>query len=94
MRHVLSIDATALNALRQVAHESRKNGITLLLSGVHSQPVIALERSGLLEEIGADNVFGNVDEALNRARELLGLPRLETARPFTPEVKREGSGPQ
>lgn len=46
----------------------------VVLADVHSQPVVALERSGLLYEIGDENVTGNVDDALNRARIHLGLP--------------------
>ena len=86
MRHVLSIDATALNALRQVHRESKANHITLLLSGVHAQPLIALEKSRLLQEIGPDNVLPNIDTALSRARELLAIP----AEP--PSVKKMARG--
>ena len=71
MRHVLSIDATALNALREVHRESKSKNIALLLSGVHAQPLIALEKSLLLKEIGEDNVLPNIDTALTRARQLL-----------------------
>ena len=43
----------------------------MLLSDVHSQPLIALGRSGLLDEIGEENLFGDVDEALEAARQRL-----------------------
>jgi hypothetical protein len=39
----------------------------VMLSDVHSQPLIALGRSGLLDEIGDRYLFGNVDEALEAA---------------------------
>jgi SulP family sulfate permease len=74
LRDVLSIDATGIQTLREQCRSSRKHGIAFLLSGVHAQPLVAIERAGLLEAIGEDNVFGNLDEALNRAREILGLP--------------------
>lgn len=74
MRDVPAIDATGIQTLREQCHSSRKHGIAFLLSGMHSQPLIAIERAGLLGLIGEDNVFGNLDEALNRAREILGLP--------------------
>jgi SulP family sulfate permease len=38
---------------------------------VHSQPLIALGRSGLLDEIGEDNLFGDVDQALDAIRQRL-----------------------
>jgi SulP family sulfate permease len=44
----------------------------LVLSGVHAQPLVALERSGLLERIGEANVHGNIREALAQARSLAG----------------------
>ncbi|MGH7286683.1 MAG: SulP family inorganic anion transporter, partial [Myxococcota bacterium] len=70
MRHVLAIDATGLRALEDLFDKARRDGTTLVLSGVHAQPLVALERSGLLERIGPDNAHGNIREALARAREL------------------------
>jgi SulP family sulfate permease len=84
MRDVLSLDSTAMNALKDVVHRSRKDGTTVLLSDVHMQPLVALTGSPILEEIGKENLFGNLFDALNRARSLLGLPAM--ARP-------EGTGP-
>ena len=63
----------------------RAQGTQLLLSGVHSQPIVALSKSGLLKDIGEQNVLANIDAALNRAREILGLP-IVAAAPTTPSV--------
>lgn len=90
LRHVLTLDATALQALESVHARSRREQTTLILSGVHAQPLIVLERSGLLEKIGAENVHGNIDDALDRARTLLGLPVEGHPEPFVPTVRREG----
>jgi len=89
MRHVLSLDATALQALESVFSRTHREQTTLILSGVHAQPLVVLERSGLLDKIGADNVHGNIDDALNRARTLLGLPLEARPGPFVPTVRRE-----
>lgn len=89
MRHVLSLDATALQALETVFTRTRREHTTLILSGVHAQPLIVLERSGLLDKIGEDNVHGNIDDALNRARILLDLPEEAPPGPFVPTVSRE-----
>lgn len=70
MRHVLAMDATGLEALEGVAIRLRRRGARLLLSGIHAQPLIALERSGALERIGPENVLGSFAEALARARTL------------------------
>ena len=93
LRHVLSLDATALQALESVHSRARREQTTLLLSGVHAQPLIVLERSGLLDKIGADNIHGNIDDALNRARMLLGLPQEPRPQPFVPTVRREMASP-
>jgi SulP family sulfate permease len=93
MRHVLSLDETALQALETVYARSRREQTTLILSGVHAQPLIVLERSGLLDKIGEDNVHENIDNALNRARALLGLPPEPRPGPFVPSVSREQAPP-
>ncbi len=71
MRHVLSIDATALLAIRQVYQESKKEGIYFLIADLHSQALMAMEKSGLLEEIGIENVSGTLKQTMKRAREML-----------------------
>jgi SulP family sulfate permease len=71
MRAVLAIDATGLRALEDLLDKTRRDGTVLVLSGVHAQPLVALERSGLLERIGEENVHGNIRAALARARELV-----------------------
>jgi SulP family sulfate permease len=71
MRNVPAIDSTAMHALKDLVRRTRKEGTHVLLSDVHSQPLIALGRSGLLDEIGEENLFGDVDEALEAARQRL-----------------------
>jgi len=89
MRHVPAIDSTALHALRDLVARSRKDGSLVILSDVHAQPVVALERSGFLDEIGEENVTGHIDDALNRARAHLGLPAVPRPAYATPTVARE-----
>jgi len=68
MRHVLAMDATGLQALEDVAARLARRGAVLLLSGVHAQPLLVLERSGAMERIGADHLFERFDDALRHAR--------------------------
>lgn len=81
-------------ALRDLVARSRRRGSLVLLSEVHAQPVVALERSGLYEELGEENIHGNIDDALNRAREYLGLPPIVRPAFATPTVAREKPGAQ
>jgi SulP family sulfate permease len=64
----------------------------VLLSDVHTQPLVALTGSQTLQEIGEENVFGNIDDALNRARLLLGAAPLAPPPGSTPTVARETPG--
>jgi SulP family sulfate permease len=75
MRDVLVIDASGLRALEDLLAQTRRDGTVLLLSGVHAQPLMALERSGLLAKIGEDNALPDVHAAALRAREIVGTGR-------------------
>jgi SulP family sulfate permease len=74
MRDVLSLDSTAMHALKDVVHRSRQDGTTVLLADVHMQPLVALTGSALLAEIGERNLCATLDDALVRARSLIALP--------------------
>lgn len=89
MRNVPALDATGLHVLKDLVHRTRGDGTLVLLSDVHTQPLVALGRSAVLDEIGEDNLFGNVDDALNRARVHLGLPEESAPEFATPTVARE-----
>ena len=71
MRNVPAIDSTAMHALQDLVRRTRAEGTRVLLSDVNSQPLIALGRSGLLDVIGEENLFGDVDAALEAARQRL-----------------------
>ncbi len=70
MRDVLAVDATGLRALEDVVDKARRDGTRVLLAGVHAQPLVALERSGLLAKLGAENALPDLRSALERARQL------------------------
>ena len=73
MRNVPAIDSTAMHALRDLVRRTRKDGTVVYFADVNAQPLVALSRSELLEEIGQGNMFGDVDEALTAARAHLGI---------------------
>jgi SulP family sulfate permease len=76
MRHVLALDATGLKALEDLLKKMRKDKSVLILSGIHAQPFVVMDQAGFLEKIGKDNVQADIDTALERAREILGLPHV------------------
>lgn len=71
LRNVIAIDASGLRELDLLCDQSARRGTRIVLSGVHAQPLVVLERSGLLERLGEDNVCPDIDAALARARTLL-----------------------
>jgi SulP family sulfate permease len=73
MRMVPAIDATGLQVLEDVLDRTRREGGTMLLTGVAEQPLRAMEQAGLLHHLGAENIMPNIDAALERARTLLEL---------------------
>jgi SulP family sulfate permease len=50
---------------------------------------VALGRSDLLDELGDEHVFGNIDDALNHARAHLGLAVVPRPAFAAPTVARE-----
>src|SRR6185369_9353678 len=74
MRKVLAMDATGLNALEDLHDKLKKRDKHLVLSGPHTQPLLVMDKAGFLERIGRENVCAHIDAALERSREILGLP--------------------
>src|SRR5690606_707833 len=75
MRDVLALDATGLRALETHQSEAERGGSTLVLSGVHAQPLVVLQKSGLLDRLGDENLAGDLRAALERAREIVANAR-------------------
>jgi len=71
MRDVLAIDATGLDALEDLYEKLSKHHKELILCAPHSQPMIALSRSGLLDKLGMENVCADLDAAIARSRTIL-----------------------
>ncbi len=71
MRDALALDATGLDALEDLLEKLRKKKKELILCGPHSQPLFALMRAGFLERLGMENVCGDMESSLARARQVL-----------------------
>jgi len=89
LRRVSVVDASGLHALEEFHRNCVRHGITLVLAGVHAQPIFAMTRYGLFDAIGEDNILANIDDALNRARSILNLPLVQRPKGAQPEVARE-----
>lgn len=71
MRSVNAIDATAVHSIEQLYEECERKGITLILSHVNEQPESVLRKSGLYDRIQPENICVHIDDALERAAQLL-----------------------
>lgn len=71
MRNVPAIDATGIHVIEDIMNASRNAGTRILFSGVHAQPLMAFTNSGLLEKIGEENIFSNIDETLKAASNII-----------------------
>ncbi len=66
MRDVPLVDATALSALEDLAHDCEKHGCRIIMSGMQKQPREAMHRMGLLKQhriLLASNGFMAVEKA-------------------------------
>jgi sulfate permease, SulP family len=89
LRQVPAIDSTGLNSLRDVVSRFKRAGTRVILSGVHAQPMMALQRSTLADELAEEDLVGNIDDALNVARVHLGLEPVPRPAFAVPSVARE-----
>ena len=72
MRRVNAIDSTGIRMLRGLVRGAHKDGARVMLVGVHAQPMMALGKADLLDEIGDEGLHGTLDEALDAARAHVG----------------------
>lgn len=73
MRNTLYLDAGGIRALEQAIAGLKRQKIALVLSGVHEQPRKLLTNMGIVSKLGEANVCDNIDIALERTREILGV---------------------
>lgn len=88
MRKVLAMDATGLNALEDLYERLRRRNKHLILSAPHTQPLFMMDKAGFLDRLGRENVCANIDLALERSREILGLPPAPSQDPLLAEKQK------
>ncbi|MEX1051066.1 MAG: SulP family inorganic anion transporter, partial [Gemmatimonadales bacterium] len=70
LRHVPMMDSTGLRALREATRKLRQAGTVVLLADVQHRPLQLMKRTGLMDELGADHVYLDLDAAIARSRAL------------------------
>lgn len=71
MRNTIYLDAGGIQALEQCKAACDRKGVTIVISGINTQPYILLERTGMADRIGRENIFDNIESAMNRAKEIV-----------------------
>nr|WP_320057105.1 sulfate permease [uncultured Bacteroides sp.] len=71
MRKVPFIDSTGIHNLTNLCRMSKKEKITVVLSGVNEKVHQVLQKSGFYELLGEENICDNINAALERANEII-----------------------
>lgn len=71
MRNTIYLDAGGIRALEQAKAACDRKGVTIVISGIHTQPFMLLEKTGMAEKLGRENIHDHINGALERAREIL-----------------------
>ena len=74
MRKVPFIDSTGLHNLESLCRLSEKEGIQIILSGVNENVRVLLLKNEMDKHIGIENICSNINDALERAKNLINNP--------------------
>ena len=70
LRNMTAIDATGIAALEELAEILQKSGRAMLVCGARPQPQRLMREADFERHVGAENICGNIEEALKRASEI------------------------
>jgi len=70
LRNMTAIDGTGVRAIEEFADALHATGRHLIVCGAREQPRRMLQRAGVGEHIGPENLCEHIDQALARARQL------------------------
>ena len=70
MRKVTFIDATGIHNLEIFISAALKEGRKVILSGVNADVYAEIEKAGIVDMVGRENVLDHIHKALARAEEL------------------------
>lgn len=71
MRNVPFIDATGIYRLIEMIKQFDSQNVSVLLSGVNPQVMADLEKVNIYKVLDRENILDNIDDSLQRAKELL-----------------------
>ncbi|MBQ2748165.1 MAG: STAS domain-containing protein [Clostridia bacterium] len=65
------MDSSAIHSLEKLVADAKVDGVTLIFSHIHAEPLVRLQKAGLYDAIGEENFCHHIDEALARAEAIL-----------------------
>lgn len=71
MRHVPSVDASGIHALKEFHHKCGRDGTQLVLSGVRPNVAAILRKSGFSAILGPEHIHDHINKALAHAARLV-----------------------
>jgi SulP family sulfate permease len=71
MRKVPMMDLTGVNAIEELLHKAEKDKTTVIFTAIQRQPMSVMERYGLIEKIGRQNICDTIVEALPYAADIV-----------------------
>ncbi|MBQ0065433.1 MAG: STAS domain-containing protein [Firmicutes bacterium] len=78
MRSVPSMDLTSIIALEEIITGCQKHGVQVIFSHINEQPYHALDKAGILDKVGKENVVENINVALAKAKEHVLIDSMDT----------------
>ncbi len=75
------MDATGIFAIEQIITDFKRHGATVMLVEVRANVRYKLERSGVIESIGEENIVDTLEHATLRAREFRASAGAKSALP-------------
>lgn len=64
MKNVPAMDATALHSFERMMEMCKEKNIKMIISGINEQPKSVLEKSDIINLIGENNIFMDLEEAI------------------------------
>ena len=81
LRNMTAVDGTGLGAIEELAEDLRTKGRTLVICGAPSQPAGAMRKAEFHQRLGEANICASVQDALNRAAEIMRTSPPVSSRP-------------
>jgi SulP family sulfate permease len=90
LRGMSAIDSTGLGAIEDVASRLKASGRHLLLCGAKEHPSRMIHQPVFVRLIGAENICGNIQDALDRAKQIMeGMQLVENLKDTQPVKSRK-----